>query len=59
MERILDRKEEGGEALYLVDWKGFGTEDRTWEPVSNLRGCKRKLSEFEKQWKKKQSKKKR
>jgi len=33
---VLDSKIQRGALFYLVDWEGFGPEDRTWEPAINL-----------------------
>ncbi|KAI5888352.1 uncharacterized protein SCHCODRAFT_02513342 [Schizophyllum commune H4-8] len=33
---------------YLVDWKGFGPEARTWEPVEGLMNAPKKIDEFHK-----------
>jgi len=33
---ILDSKIARGKLLYLVDWKGYGPEERTWEPAENV-----------------------
>ncbi|KAI5896323.1 uncharacterized protein SCHCODRAFT_02490858, partial [Schizophyllum commune H4-8] len=33
---------------YLVDWKGFGPEARTWEPVTSLENAPKKINEFHK-----------
>jgi len=46
VEAILDSKEEGGQRLYLIKWKGFEKEeDNTWEPEENI-DCKEKLVQF-------------
>src|SRR5271168_1297327 len=38
VEEILDskRRGRGRELWYLVDWKGYSPEERTWEPAKNL-----------------------
>ncbi|XP_078518423.1 LOW QUALITY PROTEIN: retrotransposon-like protein 1 [Lissotriton helveticus] len=36
VKRILDSKVRKGQVFYLVDWKGYGPEDRSWEPSSNI-----------------------
>ena len=33
---VLDSKIARGKLLYLVDWKGYGPEERTWEPAANV-----------------------
>ena len=37
VDKILDKKKENNQIYYLVSWKGYGEEDNTWEPYSNLR----------------------
>ncbi|XP_031218154.1 M-phase phosphoprotein 8 isoform X2 [Mastomys coucha] len=48
VERILDMKCEGGKNLYKVRWKGYTSEDDTWEPEVHLEDCKEVLLEFRK-----------
>ncbi|CAJ0919665.1 unnamed protein product [Ranitomeya imitator] len=33
---ILAMKKRGGRSLFLVNWNGYGPEERSWEPVENI-----------------------
>ncbi|XP_055988933.1 M-phase phosphoprotein 8 [Sorex fumeus] len=46
VEQILDMKIEEGNVLYKVRWKGYSSEDDTWEPEIHLQDCKEVLLEF-------------
>lgn len=35
-----------GNVLYKVRWKGYASEDDTWEPEVHLQDCKEVLLEF-------------
>lgn len=35
------------QVLFLVKWKGYGEEDNTWEPRTNLTHAKELLKEYE------------
>ncbi|XP_063186797.1 M-phase phosphoprotein 8 isoform X2 [Chroicocephalus ridibundus] len=48
VEKILDVKTEGGKILYKVRWKGYTSDDDTWEPEVHLEDCKEVLLEFRK-----------
>ncbi|NWI85838.1 MPP8 phase, partial [Pitta sordida] len=48
VERILDVKTEEGKILYKVRWKGYTSDDDTWEPEVHLEDCKEVLLEFQK-----------
>ncbi|XP_015987213.2 M-phase phosphoprotein 8 [Rousettus aegyptiacus] len=48
VEKILDVKTEGGKVLYKVRWKGYTSDDDTWEPEVHLEDCKEVLLEFRK-----------
>jgi hypothetical protein len=47
VEEILAKKKVGKGFKYLVHWKGYGIDDRTWEPASSLKHCKEAVHEFE------------
>ena len=47
VERLLQRGQCEGQRYYLVKWKGFSDDEATWEPESNLGGCKRAITDFE------------
>lgn len=44
-ERIVQHKKEGEKILYLVRWRGYGSNDDTWEPEENLM-CPSLLREY-------------
>ncbi|KFO29177.1 M-phase phosphoprotein 8 [Fukomys damarensis] len=48
VERILDMKIDAGRILYKVRWKGYTSDDDTWEPEIHLEDCKEVLLEFRK-----------
>jgi RNase H-like domain found in reverse transcriptase/Reverse transcriptase (RNA-dependent DNA polymerase)/Integrase zinc binding domain/Chromo (CHRromatin Organisation MOdifier) domain len=43
---ILDSKIKRNRLFYLVEWEGYGPEDRTWEPAPNLRNAPDLVKEF-------------
>jgi hypothetical protein len=43
---ILDSRSRNGQAEYLVDWKGYGPHERTWEPEENLQNAKECLNRY-------------
>ncbi|MEE6472762.1 hypothetical protein FKM82_009713 [Ascaphus truei] len=49
VERIIDSKTEGGEVLYRVRWKGYSSEEDTWEPEAHLDECSEVLLAFRRQ----------
>ena len=48
VEKILDSKLICGKLHYLVHWKGYPIEERTWEPVSNITAAGELVKEFHK-----------
>src|SRR5882762_4531551 len=46
VETILDTRKRRNKTFYLVKWSGYGHEENTWEPLSNLKDAKEALSEF-------------
>jgi hypothetical protein len=46
VETILDSKRVGRGVKYLVHWKGYGVEDRTWEPIKHLANSQDELEAF-------------
>ena len=47
---ILDSKITRGKLYYLVDWLGYGPDDRTWEPPNHLLNALALVQEFHKQY---------
>ena len=44
IKEIIDKKKVKGKDLYLIWWKGFSKDKRSWEPVENL--LKELIKEF-------------
>lgn len=54
VEKILDERSRKGCTEYLIQWKGFGPENNTWEPEDNL-SCDEIIEDFKAKKKKKGS----
>ncbi|CEL64044.1 hypothetical protein RSOLAG1IB_11028 [Rhizoctonia solani AG-1 IB] len=48
VEGIMDSRETKGKWEYLVKWRGYGPEESTWEPKSNLKNAAKHLKNCEK-----------
>jgi hypothetical protein len=44
---ICDRRTRAGVAQYKVRWKGYASEDDTWEPLENLSGAAAMVARFD------------
>lgn len=49
VEEILDSRGEGANEEYLVKWKGYSTQQATWEPVEHLKNSAALLRAFRRQ----------
>merc|ERR1712150_95844 len=45
VEKVMDKRTQGGVTEYLVKWKGYGDEDNTWEDGNDL-NCKDLISAY-------------
>ena len=43
--KVLDHRKRRGKLEFLVEWKGYGKSDNTWEPRGNL-GNNAALNEY-------------
>ena len=46
VESIIDSRWKGQHLEYLVHWKGYSEEDRTWEPKGNLSNALDVIKDF-------------
>src|SRR5579859_524088 len=46
VQEILDSKLVQGKLMYLVDWVGYGQEERTWEPAENVEHAEEAVADF-------------
>ena len=46
VESIIDSRWKGHRLEYLVHWKGYSDEDRTWEPKGNLTNVSEAIKDF-------------
>ena len=46
VEEILDQQDIDSEPHYLIKWKGYNSEENTWESEENLTHCVMKLRQF-------------
>ncbi|KAF8761035.1 reverse transcriptase [Rhizoctonia solani] len=53
VEGIMDMEKRGKKWFFRVKWKGYGSEENTWEPRENLRNAEKILKKFEKEMKEK------
>jgi hypothetical protein len=54
IEKILDRRTVNGDNFYLVKWKDYPSDFNTWEPVSSFNQCSLLIQNFDKNFDKKQ-----
>eukprot|EP01046_Picozoa_sp_COSAG06_P087512 COSAG06_NODE_34006_length_481_cov_0.764398_1_plen_122_part_01 len=47
VQRVVDKRTEGGKVEYRVRWEGYESEDDTWEEVGNLESAAGVVAEFE------------
>jgi len=48
---VRHKKNNKGNLLFLIRWKGYSVEDDTWEPASNLKNARETLDEYKKRHK--------
>jgi hypothetical protein len=46
VEEVLDSRRRRGKLQYLIQWRGYDINERTWEPAANLANAPLKVQEF-------------
>ena len=46
VEEVLDLRRRRGKLQYLIHWRGFDINERTWKPVANLKNAPLEVQEF-------------
>ena len=46
IEKILDRRYNGGRLEYKIKWEGYPMNESTWEPMKNLESAKEMVEEY-------------
>lgn len=49
VEEVKGKRVANGKKEYLIKWKGFGEDECTWEPISNLDACAKMITKYEKE----------
>ncbi|XP_046842151.1 chromobox protein homolog 5-like isoform X2 [Xenia sp. Carnegie-2017] len=48
VEKILARRKRERKVEYLIKWKGFSSEENSWEPEENMNECQELVRQFQK-----------
>jgi hypothetical protein len=43
---VRHKRTSAGRTLFLIRWKGYGPDEDTWEPASNLKGARETMDEY-------------
>lgn len=46
VEKILDHRGEGPQTEYLVKWKGYDSDENTWEPLGHVTNAQAMLAQY-------------
>jgi hypothetical protein len=46
VEEVLDRQKINGQWKYLIKWRGWDTDQNTWEPIKHLKNCQPLVNQY-------------